>query len=121
MAFPIEIKGNLVIIATKGREVIQANVIETLKLFIENPSLYAGKKLLIIDEDSTYNPKTEDVREFAQNIKLLFTDIFTRIALVVQKDIHFGLGRMAETFSQAGEHQFSVFRNESEARAWLKK
>lgn len=119
MALPIKIKGDLVIVNPDIKELSQSEVIETLKLFINNPSLYGGKKLLIIDYGTKFSPSTENVREFAQHIHTLFTDIFTRIALVVQKNFHYGLGRIAEVFSKAGEHQFGVFRDESEARKWL--
>jgi hypothetical protein len=75
---------------------------------------------LIIDLGSTLDPTTEETRELSREFRLLAGRPFLKIALVVSKEFHFGIGRMAEVFTDPDGETFKVFKNEGEAKAWLK-
>ena len=44
-----------------------------------------------------------------------------RIALLVDKDIHYGLGRMASVYAEQHDLPFDVFRHSLDALQWLAK
>ena len=43
-----------------------------------------------------------------------------RLALIVARDTDYGIGRMYEAYSEGLYYTVKTFRNESEARSWLK-
>jgi hypothetical protein len=57
----------------------------------------------------------EEVRELARNVP---GATGTRRALVVDRDLHYGFGRMASS-ARASELEIQVFRSRAEALAWL--
>ncbi|MBT8370435.1 MAG: STAS/SEC14 domain-containing protein [Desulfobacterales bacterium] len=117
--FPVGIEKDIVIVTSKTGQVEHADVIETLTFLADDSSSYQNKKLLIIDPSSDYNPSREELQQFINLIKVLLEKAFTRIALVVSKEFHYGLGRMTEAFSESGKGQFRVFNDAQEAREWL--
>ena len=76
-------------------------------------------QILVIDHASAFDPSEDEVREIAKFWGGLFRDVPTRIALVVAKDLHYGIGRMIEVLAHPTEFRFRVFRDEVEGRAWL--
>jgi hypothetical protein len=44
-----------------------------------------------------------------------------RIALLVERDIHYGLGRMASVYAEQHDLPFDVFRHSLDALQWLAK
>ena len=117
--FPVKVENDLVIINTESRQVEHADVVETLTFLADNASDYQNKKLLILDPGSDYNPSPEALQHFINLIKLLLAKAFAQIALVVSKDLHYGLGRMTEGQIETEKGEFCVFKNEEEARDWL--
>ena len=119
MVFPIELENDLVIIAEETGQVEHVDIVETLAFLADNSSSYPNKSLLIIDSGSDYNPSREELQQFIDLIKLLLETTFSRIALVVSKIVHYGLGRITEGFTGVEKGQFCVFKDEQEARDWL--
>ena len=117
--FPIEVENDIVIITSEAGQVKHADVVETLSFIEDNSSSYQNKKLLIIDPVSEYDPSREELQQFINLIKLLLETTFSRIALVVSKIVHYGLGRITEGFTEVEKGQFCVFKDEQEARDWL--
>jgi len=117
--FPAEMENDIVIIASETGQVKHVDVVETLAFLADNSSSYQSKKLLIIDQGSNYNPSREELQQFIDLIKLLLEKAFSRIALVVSKIIHYGLGRITEGFTEVEKGKFCVFTDEQEARNWL--
>ena len=117
--FPVKVENDLVIIYPESHQVEHADVVETLTFLADNASDYQNKKLLILDPGSDYNPSPEALQHFIYLIKLLLGNPFSQIALVVSKDLHYGLGRMTEGQTEIENGQFCVFKNEDDARDWL--
>ncbi len=78
-------------------------------------------RILIVDHGSEFEPSREEVQKLARGWGAIFRDVPVRIALLVDKDIHYGLGRMASVY--AGQHDlpFDVFRHSLDALQWLAK
>ena len=117
--FPAEMENDIVIIASETGQVKHVDVVETLAFLADNSSSYQSKKLLIIDPGSDYSPSREELQQFIDLIKLLLEKVFSRIALVVLKIIHYGLGRITEGFTEVAKGQFCVFTDEQKALDWL--
>ena len=79
----------------------------------------APLQILIVDHGSEFEPSREEVQELARGWGVIFRDVPVRIALLVDKDIHYGLGRMISVY--AGQHDlpFDVFRHSLDALQWL--
>lgn len=115
----VDIQDDIVTINARNDEVTHANIVETLSFFVENPSAYRGKKLLIVDHGSHYDPSKVELQEFVSLVKSILGSVFPRIALVVPRAFHFGLGRMVEVFADTKEGEFRVFKDEQSARVWF--
>ncbi len=78
-------------------------------------------QILIVDHGSEFEPSREEVQDLARGWGAIFRDVPVRIALLVDKDIHYGLGKMASVY--AGQHDlpFDVFRHSLDALQWLAK
>jgi 3'-phosphoadenosine 5'-phosphosulfate sulfotransferase (PAPS reductase)/FAD synthetase len=76
-------------------------------------------QILIVDHGSEFEPSREEVQDLARGWGAIFRDVPVRIALLVDKDIHYGLGRMVSVY--AGQHDlpFDVFRHSLDALQWL--
>ena len=117
--FPVKVENDLVVIADENGQVKHEDVVETLIFLTDDSSSFQNKKLIIIDSGSDYNPSREESLQFMNLISVLLDNTFSRIALVVSKTFHFGLGRMTEAFSEPSAGQFRVFINEQKAREWV--
>jgi len=119
MFFPLEIKGDLVIINAKGVQMDYEGIKKGIAFFIENSKTFKKKKMLIIDHGSKYTPSWEDGEQFSSWMESLLINIFSRIAFVVTSEFHYGLGKVIEILIESSQRQFRVFKDEQEARAWL--
>lgn len=119
MVFPIEINGNLTKVLCSGETVTHERITETMLHFLANAPRYRGKALLILDPGSEYNPSLDEVRQFAGFLRQVLGDIFTHVALVVSRELHYGLGRMTEVITGFRKEGFRVFRTKEDALTWL--
>ncbi len=78
-------------------------------------------QILIVDHGSEFEPSREEVQELARGWGAIFREIPVRIALLVEKDIHYGLGRMASVYAEQHDLPFDVFRHSLDAMQWLSK
>ncbi len=78
-------------------------------------------QILIVDHGSEFEPSREEVQELARGWGAIFLDVPVRIALLVDKDLHYGLGRMASVYAEQHELPFDVFRHSLDAMQWLSK
>jgi hypothetical protein len=76
-------------------------------------------RILIVDRGSAFDPTPDEIQEFVGYWSALFRDAHARIALVVEKEVHFGLGRMAAVYADSHALPFRVFRSRSDADRWL--
>ena len=117
--FPLHIDNNIINITSCTEDVTHSEVTETLEHLANNASSYQRKNLLIIDPGSDYNPSQSELYKLISLINLLLNEAFHKVALVVSKTSHYGIGRMIEGYSSGAKGQFSVFNNEQEARDWM--
>ncbi len=76
-------------------------------------------QILIVDHGSEFEPNREEVQELARGWGETFRNVRVRIALLVDKDIHYGLGRMASVYAEQHDLPFDVFRHSLDALQWL--
>ncbi len=79
----------------------------------------APLQILIVDHGSEFQPNREEVQELTRGWGEIFRDVPVRIALLVEKDIHYGLGRMASVYAEQHSLPFDVFRHSLDAMQWL--
>jgi hypothetical protein len=72
-------------------------------------------QILIVDHGSEFEPSREEVQALARGWGAIFHDVRVRIALLVEKDIHYGLGRMASVYAKQHDLPFDVFRHSLDA------
>jgi len=78
-------------------------------------------QILIVDQGSEFEPSREEIQEMVKEWGALFRDVPARIALLVETDIHYGLGRMASVYAEQHDLPFDVFRHSLDAMQWLSK
>ena len=117
--FPVNAEDGLITINSENSPVEHNDVIDTLLYLIGKNSTYKNKKLIILDPGSDYNPTDSEMLEFINMLKILLDDTFPKVALVVTKPLHFGLGRMTEILAESVNGKFRVFKEEQKARDWL--
>jgi hypothetical protein len=81
----------------------------------------APLQILVVDHGSEFEPSREEAQELASGWGAIFRDTPVRIALLVDKDIHYGLGRMVSVFAEQHDLLFDVFRHSLDALQWLSK
>jgi hypothetical protein len=79
----------------------------------------APLRILIVDHGSQFEPSREEILELTQEWSSLFRNIPVRIALLVERDIHYGLGRMLSVYAEQHDLPFNVFRHSLDAMRWL--
>jgi len=76
-------------------------------------------RILIVDHASDFDPTHEEIQQLVDLWAALFKGVSARIALVVKRELHYGLGRMTAVYAERRELPFRVFRRKSEAIGWL--
>jgi hypothetical protein len=64
-------------------------------------------------------PTSLEVRALSEEMRKDSPDAKFRRAVVVSKEVHFGVGRMLQSFSEKGPEAYQVFRHLEEALLWL--
>ncbi len=64
-------------------------------------------------------PSVDDLRDFAQFLGDLPTDVVSRSAWLVSADVQFGLARMLSVYAEEKGITIQVFRDLDPARIWL--
>lgn len=118
MNYTIRRESEMVVLdCTKEFEYIDS--IDVLTKLQKNSKYPSATNLLILDQGSLMNPTMEETRNLATIFTALLESPFLRIALVVSKMVHFGIGRMTEVLADPVKGRFKVFRSEQQAREWL--
>jgi hypothetical protein len=120
MGLSYSIERELVTVIAEG----SFSVDEVLATFSRIRSEFGGSaplQILIVDQASEFEPNREEVQELARGWGRIFRGVPVRIALLVEKDIHYGLGRMASVYAEQQNLPFDVFRHSLDAMQWLSK
>ncbi len=76
-------------------------------------------QILIVDHGSEFEPSQEEVQELVKGWGVIFHNVPVRIALLVERELHYGLGRMASVYAEQHDLPFDVFRHSLDALQWL--
>jgi hypothetical protein len=77
------------------------------------------RSLVILDEGSAFSPKRDEIKVVQVLMETILSDERVRIAIVVAKIVHYGIGRVFESRVGHGEGRVRVFLKEEAARQWL--
>jgi len=77
------------------------------------------RTLLVIDRGSALTLSKDDTRRIAEVLRSILRNQRLRIALVVSRQLHYGIGRVLEVTSGTGGRRFRVFMEEGAAHDWL--
>jgi hypothetical protein len=118
MPISYEIDGAFAIVTCTGDFAVEDihNIVEWVKT---EPALPEKVKLLIIDNSTNFDPSKIQLEEVAAIYSTIKDRISSRWALVVEKKLHFGLGRMYSVFAERFGLDARVFMDVDEARTWL--
>jgi hypothetical protein len=95
-----------------------------IRAFLAHEHWHPGGALLINHSELNSNPlTTDDIIELAQFTKPFLPQMGkARIALLVSRNLEFGMGRMWQSFASEGRESVSeVFKSREQAISWLKK
>lgn len=118
MAITYEIGGDYAVVTCEG-EFTMNNIVEIVEWIKSDKALPGRFKLLIVDRSTNFNPSTVELERIASLYSSVKDRIYSRWALVVGKDYHFGLGRMYSVFAERFGLDARVFSDEASARQWL--
>jgi hypothetical protein len=97
-----------------------ASIQNALLDVLGHPSYRRGDPVIVVDPGTEFSPTLEDIRRIAKSMAAQ-RDMFGRLALVVEKPVHFGIGRMLQAYCQIeGVHGLQIFRELEQARAWVR-
>lgn len=86
---------------------------------LADPACPAQVWVLVDARRAVVNPPVGELRDTARFVASLGTRLHPRLALVVERDLLFGLGRMLGTFAERHGLTLETFRDLQAARAWL--
>ena len=93
--------------------------VEALSEIIAAPWRAEIECLLIMDGGSTFSPTREGIRTLSTLMDEILSAEGVRIAIVVSKVVHYGIGRVIEARVEHGGERVRVFLKEEAARTWL--
>ena len=118
MAISYEIDGDFATVTCEGDLTVD-NIREIVDWVKTEPSLPGRIKLLIVDRSTNFDPSTIELEEIAAIYGSIKDRIYSRWALVVAKEYHYGLGRMYSVFAERYGLDARVYTDVKEAKAWL--
>jgi hypothetical protein len=93
--------------------------LEALSEVAGAPWLSEMRALLILDEGSAFSPTRDGIRQLKVVMDRILSDERVRIAIVVARIVHYGIGRVLEARVDEGSGRVRVFLKEDAARQWL--
>ena len=110
--------GDVVLFTAEG-ELSNPIVRESLETAAKEPEFRPGMSILMHDLGSDYQISSDEAYEAARDLSEMMELYSPHIAVVVNEDIKYGLGRMIAAYCERHEIDFQVFRNFDNARQWL--
>jgi hypothetical protein len=118
MAISYQIDGDFAIVTCEGEFTVD-NIREIVDWVNTERALPEKFKLLIVDRSTSFDASTGQLEEIAAIYSSIKDRIYSRWALVVGKEYHYGLGRMYSVFAERYGLDARVFTSVEEAREWL--
>ncbi len=86
---------------------------------LQDPDFKKGLNILLDDRESNYNPDAFDIANAADHMESIMKMFSPKIALVVNKDLKYGFGRMLEMYCNVKKIELRVFMELNQAKSWL--
>ena len=115
--YAYEIEDDRALITFRG-ELDNAQIRQAYEEVTSDPAYQPGSQVLVDDLESNFNPSMQDAQDLV-GIFASFTDRISQFAIVVRKDVHFGLGRMVEVYCESQGVNLRIFREVEDAAEWL--
>ncbi len=120
MAITYKILKNQVIITTKG-DFTASDLDITFSDLVSDPKFTKGLNLLVHDLSTSFVPSSDEIENAAKFLDSMLKNFAPKIAVVVNKEVKFGMGRMLENFCEMRKISLRVFKEIEEAQDWLQK
>lgn len=118
MPLSYQFEGSLLHVVVEGTYEF-ADVEKLFQAACADPA-YPERAFVLVDgRQSEANPSADDMQQMVRLAASMGARLGPRVALVVTRDLHFGLGRMLGAFGERHGLRFETFRDLEEARAWL--
>jgi hypothetical protein len=85
---------------------------------LNGPTFQSGSQILVNDRATSFDPTVDEAQRLVEYFASL-GDAVSHFAIVVGKDVHFGIGRMVEVYCESRGVSLRIFRDLDEARGWL--
>jgi len=117
MNYTVELKDGVAVVHCKPAFTYEDGV-EALTGIVEADWREDMLHLLVVDEGSTFSPTRDGIKVLAGLMDRILEKDGARIAIVVTRIVHYGIGRIIEARAGHGG-QVRVFLKEEAARQWL--
>ncbi len=97
-------------------------VAELEKLFTQidnDPGFVQGMSILVLSRGASFDIPTTEAFHVTQIMRSL-RHRFIKFAVVVEKNLHYGFGRMLQAYYENRDVTFKIFKEKQEAEKWLK-
>ena len=118
MNYSLKVEDDLALLSCET-EFTGKDALAALTEFSLAPWCQSIRKFLIVDSGSKLEFSKDEVRRISDKLRSLLVNPELRIALVVARTLHYGMGRMLEVTTGTRDRRFRVFMMEEEAREWL--
>ena len=119
MPVTYDISGNTAVLKATG-SVSYKDINGAFENLFQDPDFKKGLNILLIDKQSSYDPDAFDIANAADHMEELMKMFSPKIALVVNKDLKYGFGRMLEMYCNVKKIELRVFMDLDQAKDWLK-
>ncbi len=116
MSFEISAKDDILLVTIKGNPSV-----DDIKLILDktrDSSGYSHNTRLWDFRDASFDFSQHEIVDIAAYASAA-DDRPSRVAMLVNEDLSFGVSRIYEAFRHSNLTQINVFRDEAEAMAWL--
>lgn len=86
---------------------------------VSDPKFTKGLNLLVHDLSTSFVPSSDEIENAAKFLESMLKNFAPKIAVVVNKEVKFGMGRMLENFCEMRKISLRVYKDIEEAQEWL--
>lgn len=115
--YSYEIENDRVVMTFEG-DLDGQQIREAYREVMKDPAFGPGCQILVDDRATTFDPTMEEAQRLAEFFASMAGSV-PHLAVVVRKEVHYGIGRMVEVFCENKGISLRIFRDLDEAKTWL--
>ncbi len=119
MGVSVSFRDGIVVLSCRGSFEFHEARVSLIDALERAPANAGPHKLLIDDPDSSFRPTADEAPVLAQALQDMLPLISPNVALFVDLDVKFGIGRMIGVYCEELGVNFKVFRDIEKAAHWL--